>query len=409
MTRPRAPSLAEQPAPVAGPSDAPELHDLFAPPGPSHTWIEAELRPSERLLWQGKPTRFGFFTATPWIVGLIGAALFVAFMAPRFGAGLAGMAASAGQNPMFLLAMGIVSIILVGLLLRALRDRRQDFLYAVTNRRAFTCYKGKLLREAKPHAMSKLMLIQGPEREMRGIGHVIWKRVVYREHSDTRQGPDMGFWGFAGIAEPQDHFDRLKVWAKLLEGEADVADRTFADGAARTDGQGGTHLVANRRYGFALTVPDGWTGRVARKVRRPLRIFGIETSIRLIQTEGTARLPGPADDWTFLEIEGLTSSKLHIWASDGPMTVDLETAKARYAGGAGSRIIQTDDSLRVGPYAGFSIIREDKDGASRYIQLGADDWHLIIEASVPGRDAGDQSDALDAVIASIRPLNVDDQ
>lgn len=145
------------------------------PPSEPHPWLGAELEPGERVVWQGRPNRWGFLTATPFVIALVVALgfLYITLGGPDVGIGGALSRLLAGDGPAWLPALLLAGF--AALAWFVLRDPRPRWLYAVTDRRMMTFYRGTKLREVRPDGLHALRVVESPEMRLRRLGDVVWK------------------------------------------------------------------------------------------------------------------------------------------------------------------------------------------------------------------------------------------
>ena len=195
----------------------------------------------------------------------------------------------------------------------------------------------------------------------------------------------------------------MKQWRDLVCAEADRADLAFAgqvaittsptesdtdetSAAAATAPDMDGIQVSNRRYGFALTVPAHWSGRMAiRTIQRP-RVLGVEVPIPTYHFDNEAQLPQTSTDWNFLALSGPADVTLELEIVEEPIPT---TYAAEVAGmeerGELDAIIQSNESIDQPPFRGFSIVADLTrlkvaldTGVVRRIWLGTEAFHLGI-------------------------------
>lgn len=193
------------------------LADIFPgdPPSEPHPWLGTELEPDERVVWQGRPNRWGFLSATPFVIALVAALgfLYLTLGGPEVGIGGALSRLLPGEGPLWLPFLLFAVLAVVGYLV--LRDPRPRWLYAVTDRRIMTFYRGTKLREVRPDGLHALRVVQSPEMRMRRLGDVVWKDPADRSPA-ARKGPDGSRWGFRGMADPERWRERMMEWRRVI-------------------------------------------------------------------------------------------------------------------------------------------------------------------------------------------------
>ena len=389
------------------------LDELF--PGPSAPRVPKAVAESldrdERVLWHGGPDRWGLFRATPFVIAIV---LTVgASVAMSSGSGLTPgeylwrLAGSLGADPG--LVAGAAALLFVGLLALSLRDPRSRWAYVVTDRRLLTFHDGRKLRELGPDRLRRLRVLQGIEGRLRNVGDVVWSQLASTD--DNVRGPDQGRHGFRGMRDPQRWHQRLLRWAEAVERVAADDARQFsraarsseprAAPAPQEDANERSRRLENRRFGFAITLPSRWVGRIGVEKKKPLTLLGMRLPIPTLDRVVDRPLHDPPEAWNFIEVRGRSGMKFTLTVERGPAPVASKAARAR----AGEALVDADADLRQGPLTGYRVdYRHDDRMHVRRAVLEGDDFHAQMIVAVPCAQADDLLPAIDAVLDSIRAI-----
>lgn len=389
-------------------SSTPELLEIFppsdlhnAPPG-----VEQELLRGEQLVWIGGPARWGLFNATPFVLILVGALGYLTYLGTASEASpwqYLVMMASAQRGTDALILPGLAAGYLVILAL-ALRDPRGRWTYVVTDRRLLTFYKGRKLREADVSRLDRLRVIQGIDGRLRNFGDVIWARVG-REHGKGGRGPDQGRHGFRGMPEPSQWKQRLLAWgeavARLAAEDARSFQQQAADPAAGTASGAGARRIANRNFGFSMTLPEHWVGRIGFQERAPFRILGLKMPFEQILEKSNEPLHKPPESWNFITVAGRSGMKFTININQGSPVATFETSSNK----VGKSLIDADGQWRCGPLCGYRVDYRYLDQLHcRFAMLAGEGFHMLVNITIPPDQADDLLPAIDAVFSSIRTI-----
>jgi len=386
------------------------------PPAEPHPWVARELYADEELLWQGHPHRWGFVTATPFLVAAVFVLGYLYITVGDSGVGL--------RDGVFLLfremapwVFPLLGVLLLGVLYFAFRDPRARWLYAVTDERMMTFHQGERVREVGPRELGRLQVVAGREMRLRGLGDVLWHYNPKNNRSDpSNAGPDRGRWGFRGMPEPEKVKDGMLAWAEAVRADVDAAGRGVADTSAPTPGASPEDPeavapagidVPNREHGFALTVPPDWRGTVGREKKRELVLLGVDTGIRSADLEEETSIEAPIDDWTVLQVRGRSGAELDLRIQLGPLEAEgSDPFGSLLAMGLGEPD-PSEPELEQGPFSGFSQTYRRPGFALRHVYLDGDDVHLVIVGKVgsgSARARADQLAEIDAIVRSIRAI-----
>lgn len=414
-----------------------ELRSLFPGEHPlsPHDWVADFLEPGETVIWQGTRERGGEYSIVSQVVRLLLVVVVVVLVARFAGLSLAPLEAFLdGEVPAYLwIPVGVTALVVLVMLGMALRNPSDTWVYAITDKRLLTFYKGRNVRAALPADVERFAARRGIEGLITGIGSVTWR--LGNELEMDNRGPDRGRHGFLHIKDPVQMRDSLKQWRAMVYEHADQSDTAFAAGVSaaederpeETAGAGpvpiagesasepapaGTIRVQNRRFGFSLLVPEHWSGKMCIRRIEKLKILGIQTPIKAYAYDNETELPATSDDWNYLALEGSADVSFELEVLEGPIptTYDaqMEEVKRR---GEEKGLIQSDPSIDQPPFKGFSMAANLAPGGVgidtgivRRIWLGTPDYHLSIYAKVAHGDSGAQSEAMDAMVASIGPL-----
>ncbi len=369
--------------------------------------VADELGHSERVIWIGGPSRWGLFRATPFVLILAGAFGYLTYLGAAIDSSpwqylLWMQSTQTGTDALILPALAAGYLAILGL---ALRDPRGRWIYAVTDRRLLTFYKGIKLREADASCLEHLEALQGIDGRLRNIGDVIWTRVN-REHGSGGRGPDQGSHGFRGMNDPLAWKQRLLQWgeaarrhaardAKAFESRsrASAASASPADGMAR---------INNRRYGISITLPEHWVGRIGLQERAPFHIFGMEMPFQQMIQRSNEPLHNPPESWNFITVAGRSGMKFQVNVNPGPPVAAFERSRDK----VGESLIDADGNWRCGPLSGYRVdyLYLDKLHC-RFAMLAGDGFHMLINMTIPPNQADDLLPGVDAVFDSIRAID----
>lgn len=382
------------------------LIELFPPSATDSVsrTVRDELEPEEDILWIGGPDRWGLFRATPFVLILAGAVGFLAYVGAASDASpwqyLMMMGASRSGTDALIMP-GLVAGYLIILAL-AMRDPRRRWTYVVTDRRLMTFYKGRRLRVLSAAQSERLMVLKGIEGQLRDIGDVVWSRGGSGEGAG--HGPDQGRRGFRGMRQPERWKARLIEWSEALAGMAAddaaafVRHASTRDPKASSDNANARRLV-NRKYGFEITLPEHWVGRIGREEQAPFSLLGLEMPFKQIKQLSNEPLHNPPDSWTFITIAGRSGMQFKVNVSLGQPVATFETSRNK----VGKNLIDADGNWRCGPLSGYRVdyLYLDK-LRCRFAMLAGDGFHMLANITLPPDQAEDLLPAVDAVFDSIR-------
>lgn len=375
-----------------------DTHDLPEP-------VAGELLHNERVLWVGGPDRWGLFRLTPFALAPIGAYSALAYLGAESGITAWQMlkmllANQAGPEALILPALGAGYILALGL---ALRDPRRRWTYVVTDHRLMTFFKGKKLREAGTQRLDRLRSLQSLEGRLRGIGDVVWARINKGSNSKD-QGPDHGRHGFRGMKQPDQWKARLVAWSDALQ---DIAARdagAFAKRASdphhRTTAQTNMRRLMNRAFGFAMTLPEGWVGRIGVQSSIRLNILGLNMPFKQVRKLSNEPIHKAPETWNFIAISGGSGMHLKVIVNEGPPAVTFDSSRNKI----GKSVIDAEGDYRCGPLSGFRVDYLFLNKLHcRFATLVGENFHMLINITMPFKQARHLMPAIDAVFDSIRP------
>jgi len=390
----------------------PELRKVFprSDPGQLPSYVTDELFGGEQVVWSGRPTRWGLFRGTPFIVVLLVAAGLLAYMARGSGLGPVAflvMAQSAQHGARALILPGLVAIYL-GFLASSMRDPRSRWIYVATDRRLMTFFNGRILRQAGSEGLDRLRVIQGPEMRLRGLGDVVWQVIRGGEQSNESTGPDQGRHGFRGMPEPEAWRQRLIQWREEVRRAGISEAREFADQSRecrqsrhRTEGistSPRSRTIAGGAHGMRITLPEAWVGKVGRIESVRPRLFGFELPIDRIRVRSSRPLHRAEPDWNFIDIAGRSGFGVRLRVGPGSLARSAEAGDeaARAVAGCGKPV-------QYGTLTGYRS-EQNLFGKACLLNVGldGDGFHITVTATYPPAHRGTYGDALDAVIESIR-------
>jgi len=370
------------------------------------TSVSDELGHDEQVVWIGGPARWGLFRATPFLLIIAGAFGYLAYLA-------AGSDASVWQYLTWILSVqsGTDALIIPGLaagyaliLGLAMRDPRNRWMYVVTDRRLMTFFKGRKLRETGTEKLNVLQSIQGLEGRLRDIGDVVWSRG-HGDYSSSKGGPDQGRRGFRGMQQPDVWNARLLEWGAGLAAMAASHARTFETQVSNTDSDSnsvaGTRHLVNRRFGFSMTIPAHWVGRIGLQESAPFRILSLETPFKQTRRLSNEPLHKPPESWNFIAVAGRSGMRFTVNINQGPPIASFETSRDK----VGKTLIDPDGDRRGGPLTGYSVDYRYLDRFHcRFAMLAGEGFHMLAKITIPPDQADDLLPAVNAVFDSIRSV-----
>lgn len=366
--------------------------------------VRDSLLPDERPVWIGGPARWGLFSATPFVLILVGAFGYLTYVGAASEVSawqylMMMAAAQSGSKALILPGLAAGYLVVLGL---ALRDPRGRWTYVVTDRRLMTFYKGQKLREADVSRLNRLTVIRGIDGRLRNKGHVVWARVS-REHGEGGRGPDQGRHGFRGMPEPRQWKERLLAWGKAVTRMAADDASSFrnraTEPAAGNATVAGLRRIVNRDFGFSMTLPEHWVGRIGFQERAPFRILGVKMPFEQILEKSNEPLHKPSAAWNFIKVTGRSGMKFNVNINQGSPIASFETSRDK----VGKSLIEADGQWRCGPLTGYRVdYRYLERLHCRFGMLAGDGFHMLINVTIPPDQADDLLPAVDAVFGSIR-------
>lgn len=157
--------------------------------------------------------------------------------------------------------------------------------------------------------------------------------------------------------------------------------------------------MSNNRFGFSITLPEHWVGRIGLQERARLRILGLELPFRKVRRLSNEPLHKPPESWNFISVSGRSGMKVRINVNPGPPEAKFETFRDK----VGNSLIEADGEWRCGPLTGYRVDYRYLDKLfCRFAMLAGDGFHILINVTVPPDQADDLLPALDAAFGSIR-------
>ena len=369
--------------------------------------VHDELASDENIAWIGGPDRWGLFRATPFLLILVVAIGYLTYLGAASDSSpwqylLWTQSAQSGTDAMIL--PGLVTGYLVILAL-AMRDPRGRWTYVVTDRRLLTFYKGRKLRELGADRVDRLKVLKGIEGRLRDIGDVVWSRGGGGGVGEgAERGPDQGRRGFRGMRQPDQWKTRLLAWATALEAMAADDAAAFVRRAATRDpdapsDNAGARRLVNRKFGFEITLPERWVGRIGLQERAPFRILGLEMPFKQIKQSSNEPLHNPPESWNFITVAGRSGLKFKVNVKQGPPVATFEASRNK----VGKSLIDADGDWRCGPLSGYRVdyLYLDKMHC-RFAMLSGDGFHMLANITLPPDQTEDLLPAVDAIFDSIR-------
>lgn len=318
--------------------------------------IAPHLAPGETVLWQTRPKPATFIGPTQ-----IGEALALIALGIVLASGVVG-----GLPRGASIYVPAAAAVGVGLLLLATgwAKRGELWSYAITDRRLLSVLKGKVIRSLTPEKLDSYTLrIEGDT--------LYWLKLIRNDSgvgSDEQRGPDGRLVGFHGLPDPQATKALIERWRADISARAATSAAAFVETMAAASGATGGEAAAApppgvRRVihpgtGLSLDVLPDWKVTVRTRHDGPLRIFGVQILPRIIRN-GPDRPYGDGEDWNYLSVSGAPEAGLELTIHDRPLDTTLDAVlNDPFTKLTGTRILDTDPDLRVGPFKGFSVIRQ---------------------------------------------------
>lgn len=378
------------------------------PPDRIDPHLAPHLEEGETVLWQGAPRPGTFSNPLLWILAglllLAGASILT---------GLLPAALSFATGNALLPGLALIG---AGLLVAALAFARRDGtrVYAITDRRVLVVRGGNLLADVSPTQLLGLRV----DRD-----RVLWRPPLGVGGPDEtgraeleRRRP-----GFYGLDDPEDMRATLERWRDSFSQQGLGAAAAFVAGARGTPvsdaaagaANSGRLTVRHPATGITLDVPSGWTTRV-RSDTRGFRI-GDRVILSFVVRPGPERPYGEGEDWTTLISRGGPDIGIAMLVRDRPLGLTYEqVANDKWAKAFELDTLKSTPNLVVGPFSGFSIVRQLPQGATLQVfgqvptavatrQAWLGDGHRHVEIIGMARlDQPDVQRAVDAAIDSLR-------
>lgn len=365
--------------------------------------IARHLEPGETVLWQGAP-RPGTFAGTG--TRLLGVALIVGGLALLLGIFDRVLFLEVGlTHPSRLTpSLGLIGM---GALAIAIIHRRRDALwaYAITDRRLLSSCGDKLRRAARPEDIARF--------DTRG-DIAYWRLLVPTDYEGNRD-PERRYPGFHGLDDAEDMRRTLEGWREDFSEQAEAAAAAYR--AAVADGgdlsEAGATRVRHAGTGLTLDVPAGWT--ITTRTDRAGITIGGQTYFKALIRHGEETPYRDRTDWSTLTVRGAPDAGVSLTIRDGPLRKTLDQIENDpWAKRFGLTTLRTTPDLTVGPFQGFSIVRQMPAGANLLAfgkvaepvatrQVWLSDGRIHIEFTGMARlDQPDVQHAVDAIVDSLR-------
>ena len=172
-----------------------------------------------------------------------------------------------------------------------------------------------------------------------------------------------------------------------------------ADSDCRSAPETNMRRLKNRSFAFALTLPKQWVGRIGVQESKPFRILGLNTPIKQVRKLSDDPIHKAPETWNFITINGRSGMTFRLNVNIGPPVATFETARDK----VGERLIDADGNWRCGPLSGYRVdyLYLDKRHC-RFAMLAGDGFHMLVNITLPPKQADDLLPAVDAVFDSIR-------
>jgi hypothetical protein len=318
--------------------------------------ITPHLAPGETVLWQTRPKPGTFFGPSQ-----IGGALALIALGIVLASGLI-VSFPRGPSTYGPAAAAVG----VGILLLVTRwNKRADlWSYAITDRRLLSVLKNTVIRSLTPEELDIYKLrISGDT--------VYWLKMASNDRGmglGVQRGADGFLVGFRGQTDPQATKALIERWRQGISERASNSAAAFVETMAAASGATGGEAAAApppgvRRVthpgtGLTLDVLPDWKVTVRTRYDGPLRIFGIQILPRIIR-DGPDRPYGDGGDWNYLSVSGAPEAGLELTIHDRPLDTTLDAVlNDPFTKLTGTQILDTDPNLQIGPFKGFSVIRQ---------------------------------------------------
>jgi len=368
--------------------------------------LSKHLGSEEHVLWQGAPSANTFFG--PKVLAIGGGFLAAGLLlATGFLDGLSPMIATTTGAPKLApaLACAFVGAVVLG---KGWKNKGANWVYAITDQRLMSVLNGRLIRSVPPEKIEPNVV--------RTTGSIVyWMQVSTNRRSSMSNkgwGPEGRYVGFHGLQDPQAVRELILSWRKGFSQRANEAAANFV-AVARLDQQAGVTRVRHPETGLHLDVPKGWKAAVSQRIDGPLSLFGITILKRFIR-EGNPRPYGDSAPWNVLSVRGAPDAGLEMHISDAPLSLTLDgVLNDRWSDTLGLKTLQSTPDLHIGPFTGFSVVRDMPKGG-HFAGFGQVDAPIIVRQiwltdgarkveflGIARTDQPDVQHAVDAMVSSL--------
>jgi hypothetical protein len=374
--------------------------------------LAIHLAAGETVLWQNQPKSGSFFGPSQ-ILGafaLIIGGILVA----------TGMVGPALSNTSRYVPAAVAVALGIFFLISRWRNRAEFWIYAITDRRLLSILRNKVIRSVTPDQLDRYQLrISGDT--------VYWLQPAVNNrgiNSGTKKGPDGSLIGFHGQPDAQATKSLIQNWRQGISAGASTEAAAFVKTMSATTVSGcaagissppvGVTRISHPATGLCLDVMSDWQVTVRARTDGPLKLFGMTLLPRIIR-DGPERPYGDGAEWNMLSVRGAPEAGLDLTICDKPLALTLDAVlNDPFTKITGTEILDSTPDLRVGPFVGFSVIRQMSAGAQikNVPSLSATAllhqvWlnHAGSSLEIIGYALESQTevqDAIDAMIASIK-------
>ncbi|MBW4983888.1 hypothetical protein KZZ07_15190 [Mameliella sp. CS4] len=369
--------------------------------------LERFLEPGERVLWQMRPDPAAFGSGGSTLGGLLTGGLGLAILTGLFdrATGL-----SLEGQPRFVPGLALVGVGLVAFVVPRIRRRRVR-VYAITDRRLLSIRDKDVYRSARPEEIRTIYKRRGA---------VCWRLLGVGDEGNS-SSVEARHPGFHGVEDPDALLRLLQDWRDGFSRRAEAAATDYlareqGEGPAEADGQAedGSERVRHPATGLTVDVPAGWPITVRQDYDGPLVVFGV-TLLRRIIRPGAERTLGSGGDWNLMMARGGPDAGVGMKILDGPIQQSYEEVlNDPWARRFNLKLLQSNPDVQVGPFRGFSVVRQMPKGANlqmfgqvaapvavRQIWLARGDMHIQF-MGIARLDQHEVQSAVDAVVETLR-------
>ncbi|WP_420325059.1 hypothetical protein [Mameliella sp.] len=366
------------------------------------------LEPGERVLWQARPDPAALGSGGSTFGGVLTGGLGLAILTGLFDS-VTGL--SLGPQSRLLPGLALVGVGVVAFVVPRI-NRRRVRVYAVTDRRLLSIRGNDVYRSAQPDEILSVYTRRGA---------VCWRELGYKDRSDART-VEARYPGFHGVEDPETLLRLVQDWREGFSRRAEAAATDYLareqgeEGDADAVGQAdrGSQRVRHPATGLTVDVPAGWPVTVRQDYDGPLVVFGVTLLKRIIRP-GPERTLGSGGDWTLMMARGGPDAGVGMKIHDGPIPQSYdEVLNDPWARRFNLKLLQSNPEVEVGPFRGFSVVRQMPKGANlqmfgqvaapvavRQIWLARGDMHVQF-MGIARLDQHDVQSAVDAVVETLR-------